>query len=348
MLRRLIDALATVKGEALPDHEPRFPYFVVVVIPVASLLAILVYTWGDWDSLAVAWLVAGGAFVAGGLLGFLFGIPRSLAGARDAADAGDYSPNTNLEQISDWLTKILVGVGLVQFTILAQHAGELVEFLGPAFGGKELGETFAGATLVVFSISGFLSFYLVTRISLPGAFAHADRAARDAAALKRTATVFLADAARDAPGRGGASVNRKDIAEVVERASEVTASMGPQRILWVDDMPQNNIREQNAMTALGMQVTTATSTEDALDRLDESKFDVVITDMGRPGNRQAGYELLEKMQERGHTEPVIIYAGSNRPEHKEQARKLGAFGSTNRPDELLDLVTRAVEDPKPS
>ena len=160
--------------------------------------------------------------------------------------------------------------------------------------------------------------------------------------------MFLADAARDAPGRGGASVNRKDIAEVVERASEVTASMGPQRILWVDDMPQNNIREQNAMTALGMQVTTATSTEDALDRLDESKFDVVITDMGRPGNRQAPYELLEKMQERGHTEPVIIYAGSNRPEHKEQARKLGAFGSTNRPDELLDLVTRAVEDPKPS
>ena len=332
--------------EVPPDDEPRFPYVVVVAIPVASLVAILFYAWGDWDRLAVAWLVAGGAFLAGGLLGFLFGIPRSLAGARDAADAGEYSPNTNLEQISDWLTKILVGVGLVQFTTLAQHAGELVDFLGPAFGGPPLGETFAGATLVIFSISGFLSLYLVTRISLPGAFAHADRAARDAAAIKRTATVFLADAAREATGGGGGPVDRKDIAQVVERASEATASMGPQRILWVDDVPQNNIREQNAMTALGMQVTTATSTQDALGQLDQSRFDVVITDMGRPGNLQAGYELLEKMQARNDTQPVIIYASSNRPEHREQARKRGAFGSTNRPDELLDLVTRAVEAPK--
>jgi glucosamine-6-phosphate deaminase len=65
----------------------------------------------------------------------LFGIPRSLAGpegAEDKAAAGAYRPNTNLEQISDWLTKILVGVGLVQFTTLAQHAGDLVTFLGPA------------------------------------------------------------------------------------------------------------------------------------------------------------------------------------------------------------------------
>jgi CheY-like chemotaxis protein len=347
VLAWLTSALSTVKREVPPDDEPRFPYVVVVAIPVASLAAIVFYAWGDWDRLAVAWLVAGGAFVGGGLLGFLFGIPRSLAGregARDAADAGEYSPNTNLEQISDWLTKILVGVGLVQFTILAQHAGELVEFLGPAFGGAPLGETFAGATLVIFSISGFLAFYLVTRISLPGAFAHADRNARDIAALKRAATVYLAHAARDASPRvGGAPVDRKDIAEVVERASAVTASMGPQRILWVDDRPQNNLREQNAMTALGMQVTSATSTKEALDRLDESSFDVVITDMGRPGNPQAGYELLKKMQARNDTTPVIIYSSSDRPEHKEQAKKMGAFGTTNRPDELVDLVVKAVK-----
>jgi hypothetical protein len=138
----------------------------------------LVYAWRDWDVLAVAALVAGGALVSGGLLGFLFGIPRSLSGPEGAADgtaAGAYRPNTNLEQISDWLTKILVGVGLVQFTTLAQHAGELVTFLGPALGGDPLGETFAAATLVIYGISGFLAFYLVTRIYLGRAFAQADR-----------------------------------------------------------------------------------------------------------------------------------------------------------------------------
>src|SRR6266508_6277591 len=104
------------EGKASEDEAPWLPY--LIAVPVAGLGAILVYAWGDWDILAVAALVAGGAFVAGGLLGFLFGIPRSLAGPEGSVDGaaagGAYRPNTNLEQISDWLTKILVGVGLVQ------------------------------------------------------------------------------------------------------------------------------------------------------------------------------------------------------------------------------------------
>jgi hypothetical protein len=128
--------------EAPEDEAPWLPYLVAVFLPGAALVAILIYAWGDWAMLAVAALVAGGAFLAGGLLGFLFGIPRSLAGPEGAdgkTELGAYRPNTNLEQISDWLTKILVGVGFVQFTTLARHAGELVNFLGPALGGTRSG-----------------------------------------------------------------------------------------------------------------------------------------------------------------------------------------------------------------
>jgi len=148
------------------------------VIAAGASLAIVVYEWGDWATLALAVLVAAGAWLAGGLLGFLFGIPRSLAeqsrAKPDDASAA-YRANTNLEQISDWLTKILVGVGLVQFTAFATKFGDLVNFLGPALGGGAEGQAFAGAILVLFSIGGFLSFYLFTRIYLPRAFAQADR-----------------------------------------------------------------------------------------------------------------------------------------------------------------------------
>jgi hypothetical protein len=147
-------------------------------LPLAALIAIVIYSWGDWDILAVAVLVAGGATLAGGLLGFLFGIPRALAGPEQGDDADTrrgYLPNTNLEQISDWLTKILVGVGLVQFTTLARHIGDLIDFLGPTLGGSARGKAFAGATIAVFSLSGFLAFYLVTRLYLGRAFAQADR-----------------------------------------------------------------------------------------------------------------------------------------------------------------------------
>jgi hypothetical protein len=162
---------------ARPAAQPAWPLY-LLVIAAAAALAIVVFAWGDWSTLALAMLVAAGAWLAGGLLGFLFGIPRSLAEQTrvDNDDAGaSYRANTNLEQISDWLTKILVGVGLVQFTAFAAKFGDLVDFLGPALGGGDQGTAFAGAILVLFSIGGFLSFYLFTRIYLPRAFAQADR-----------------------------------------------------------------------------------------------------------------------------------------------------------------------------
>jgi hypothetical protein len=135
-----------------------------------------------------------------------------------------------LEQISDWLTKILVGVGLVQFTTLAQHAGELVEFLGPPLGGDPLGESFAAATLVVFGISGFLAFYLVTRIYLPLAFAYTDRKARDLSAYKKVRVAIGADAVKKAEFQvTGKQADDKQVLTTVEGLTEITATKGPHR-----------------------------------------------------------------------------------------------------------------------
>ncbi len=71
------------------------------------------------QAIAVALFIAGAASAAGMFVGFLFGIPRSLqrepqtGGALNKVQSsnGQYAVNTNLEQISDWLTKIIVGVG---------------------------------------------------------------------------------------------------------------------------------------------------------------------------------------------------------------------------------------------
>jgi len=49
----------------------------------------------------------------GGFFGFLFGVPRRT-GSHSPGGAVSYSGNTNLESISDWLTKVIVGVSLVE------------------------------------------------------------------------------------------------------------------------------------------------------------------------------------------------------------------------------------------
>jgi CheY-like chemotaxis protein len=115
-------------------------------------------------------------------------------------------------------------------------------------------------------------------------------------------------------------------------------------VLWVDDRPQNNVYERKAMEALGIRFTISTSTQDALEKLRSRKFDVIISDMGRPPDPRAGYTLLDEIRRLGMTTPYIIYAGSNALKHKEEARNHGAVGSTNNPQELLRLVTEAIQN----
>ncbi len=104
------------------------------------------------------------AMTVGFLLGFLFGIPRTMAGSAEMPShddgyrnrATDYVDNTNLEQISDWLTKILVGVGLTQVNSIYIRMKGISAFaeqqLGYAPGSRAAGL----AVMIFFFICGFL------------------------------------------------------------------------------------------------------------------------------------------------------------------------------------------------
>jgi hypothetical protein len=157
---------------------------VLVALAGPAVIAIVVYTgaekW-DWSILGVAGIVGTCAFAVGALLGFLFGIPQYLARGAAAAptDKASYQPNTNLTQVSDWLTKIIIGVGLVQFGQLAHTIGDLGDSLEPSLGGSPNGKPFGIAVVVGFFVIGFLCSYLYTRLRLQWAFAQADRGAFD-------------------------------------------------------------------------------------------------------------------------------------------------------------------------
>lgn len=109
-------------------------------------------------------------------------------------------------------------------------------------------------------------------------------------------------------------------------------------VLWVDDQPDNNIHERAALEAVGLSIGLAAATDDALAKLRERHFDVVISDMGRPGDPRAGYTLLDELRKAGEQVPFVIYAGSSSEQHRAEAKQHGALDSTNRPDELFRLV----------
>jgi tetratricopeptide (TPR) repeat protein len=138
---------------------------------------------------SVGVIVAGAALLIGGLLGFLFGIPRTpqqnqttkqpIEGEKKQSPEGEtqqvgYQVNTNLEQISDWLTKILVGVGLTQLSSLPDALKSFAEYITPGLGNFDSSLSFGLAMPLFFVICGFLHSYLWTRLFLPSAFKQAD------------------------------------------------------------------------------------------------------------------------------------------------------------------------------
>jgi hypothetical protein len=162
---------------------------------LAGLLSVPIYATqaGEWTSffimISVGWLVAGASALVGGTLGFLFGIPRTLQQEGNFTGASlaesepgaplrrtDYRANTNLEQISDWLTKILVGVGLTQIGEIKTGLGTLSAFAAQGLGTQSHNQVFALGLICYSCILGFLFGYLWTRLFLAGALRVADQA----------------------------------------------------------------------------------------------------------------------------------------------------------------------------
>ncbi|EOZ9990356.1 TPA: response regulator [Klebsiella pneumoniae] len=114
------------------------------------------------------------------------------------------------------------------------------------------------------------------------------------------------------------------------------------RILWVDDRPENNVYERQAFEAQGIEFALALSTDEALELLKTNKFAAIISDMDRKEGAQEGYVLLERLRAMGDKTPFMIYASSDLPEHKRMARERGAIGSTNRAEELFQIVMGAI------
>jgi hypothetical protein len=130
---------------------------------------------------AAALAVGAASAMSGAITGFLFGIPRALAldHQRETANGSLYAPNTNLEQISDWITKILVGLGLVQIGRLPGALNSLSGTLSPPFGGFPSSGSFGVALCVATAALGFVAGYLLARVRLPGLLSQADRLGRE-------------------------------------------------------------------------------------------------------------------------------------------------------------------------
>jgi CheY-like chemotaxis protein len=114
------------------------------------------------------------------------------------------------------------------------------------------------------------------------------------------------------------------------------------KVLWVDDRPGNNVYERRAFESVGVEITLALSTNEALALITNNKYAAIISDMGRKEGGREGYVLLDSIRNRRDITPFFIYAGSNLPEHKIETSEHGGQGTTNNPQELFQMVMKAI------
>lgn len=164
---------------------------------VGAIVAALVAAMATSGRGAGAVLVLGiGLTGIGFVVGLLFSVPRvsssAPAGDRSGQDQTTpegmrtvvapslYSLNTNLEQVSDWLTKIIVGLGLVEARRISEYIANAAALLAGELNQLEPGLDAAGASalavgiLISFPVLGFLLGFFSVRLYISRAIRFAD------------------------------------------------------------------------------------------------------------------------------------------------------------------------------
>ena len=110
------------------------------------------------------------------------------------------------------------------------------------------------------------------------------------------------------------------------------------RVLVADDEPAIRKVVRDALEREGHDVTTAIDGREALERFEESAFDLVVTDLAMP--RVDGLELVKELRRKS---PLPILVLTVRSEEREKVRLLdeGADDYVTKPFGVAELVARA-------
>jgi len=119
------------------------------------------------------------------------------------------------------------------------------------------------------------------------------------------------------------------------------------RVLLVEDDQDTAEVLESLVAASGAKATTASSVAEALDVLARQRVDVLVSDIGLPGDD--GYALIRRLREREHQQgglPAIALSAYARPEDRDRALASGFQAHVAKPvdpGELLAVIARLAQ-----
>lgn len=126
------------------------------------------------------------------------------------------------------------------------------------------------------------------------------------------------------------------------RSQQSRAGKPAARLLWVDDHPANNLSLRTLFSNYGINVDLALSTDEALAMAGRTSYAVIISDMGRGEDREAGHTLLKLLREKGDKTPFIIHSTSATAKREAETKTLGGVGNIADPTDLFSKVVSLI------
>ncbi len=111
-----------------------------------------------------------------------------------------------------------------------------------------------------------------------------------------------------------------------------------EKVLLVDDEEDFRQIMTERMTARGIEVTTASSAQEALAKIEKESFDAVILDFMMP--EMDGVQALKNLRAKQPELQIILLTGHATVEKGVEAMKLGAMDFLEKPADINALVEK--------
>ena len=116
------------------------------------------------------------------------------------------------------------------------------------------------------------------------------------------------------------------------------------KILIVDDDPEVNEVLELMLTQMGHEVTAVTQGQEAIARLGQDTYDMVITDVFMP--EVSGWEVVEAVKQKSPETPVVFITGWGAQLDREQINGSGVDGIITKPfskQAISDEIARVLK-----
>jgi two-component system, chemotaxis family, sensor kinase CheA len=161
---------------------------------------------------------------------------------------------------------------------------------------------------------------------------------------RMTASAIVAGASLDADGNPQLVLDPDGLVAAARRGDvgELDSRPAKRPVLVVDDSLTTRMLEQSILESAGYDVDVAESGEEALKRLNEKDYALILCDVEMPG--MDGFTFIERIRSdsRSHHIPAILVTSLAAPEHRKRGRDVGAQGYIEKSEfdqaELLSMI----------